>query len=115
VAADVGEDGDWVKEGGLRYQEFACSPEGLTTWNAAPCATELSGVALRASNSPAACAAFSVAYFQLMCFILTQKEEVLCALIVSGKNLSRGQLDAGVRRDDFWCTTVAPLAVMTLQ
>jgi hypothetical protein len=109
VAADVGEDGDWVKEGGVRYEEWACSPEGqLTTWNAAPCATELSGVALRASNSPAACAAFSVADFQRMCFILTQDEEVRRTLIASGQNLSRGQLDAGVRRDDFWCTTVAP-------
>jgi hypothetical protein len=29
------------------------------------------------------------------------------ALIASGQNLSRGQLAAGVRRDDFWCTTVA--------
>jgi hypothetical protein len=66
-----------------------------------------SGVALRASNSPATCTAFSVADFQRMCFIITQDEKVHCALIASGQNLSRGQLDAGVRRDDFWCTTFA--------
>jgi hypothetical protein len=43
-----------------------------------------------------------------MCFILTQDEEARCALIASGQNLSREELDAGVRRDDFWTTTVAP-------
>jgi hypothetical protein len=109
VAADVGEDGDWIKEGGKQYEEWACSPEGqLTTWKSAPCDAELSGVVLRASDFPAACAAFSVADFERMCFILTQDEEVRCALIASGQNLSRGELDGGVRRDDFWSTIVAP-------
>jgi hypothetical protein len=43
-----------------------------------------------------------------MCYNLTQDEEVRCALISAGHYLSRGELDAGVRRDDFWNTDVAP-------
>jgi hypothetical protein len=49
VAADVGEDGDLVKEGGAQYEEWGCSPDGqLTMWKVAPCEAEFSGVALLA-------------------------------------------------------------------
>jgi hypothetical protein len=50
---------------------------------------------------------FSVADFARLCAILTQDEEVRCSMVQSGKNLSRSELDVGVRRDDFWSTTVA--------
>jgi hypothetical protein len=43
VAADVGEDGDWVKERGVGL----FSRGQLKTWNAASCATELSFLVLR--------------------------------------------------------------------
>jgi hypothetical protein len=39
---------------------------------------------------------------------LTRDEEVHCALLASGKNLTRRELDNGVRRDVFWNTPVAP-------
>jgi hypothetical protein len=80
----------------------------LATWKSAPCAAEQAGIVLRGNESSANATVFSVADFARLFMLLTQDEEVRCALIASGKNLLRTELDAGARRDDFWSTTVAP-------
>jgi hypothetical protein len=70
VVAVVGEDGNWITEGGAEYKEWACFPEGqLTSRKVAPSAAEYSGVALRASELSATRAAFSVSEFERMCYI----------------------------------------------
>jgi hypothetical protein len=109
VSADVGSSGDWLPMGGATHSEWVSSQEGqLATWKSAPCAAEQAGIVLRGNYSSANATVFSDADFALLCMLLTQDEEVRCALIASGKNLSRTELDAGARRDDFWSITVAP-------
>jgi hypothetical protein len=109
VATDAAASGDWLQAAGAEYGEWIGSPEGqLATWKSAPCSEELSGVVLRIGERPVGGTIFSVTDFARLCVILTQDEQVRCSLVKSGKNLSRSELDAGVRRDDFWSTTVAP-------
>jgi hypothetical protein len=109
VSADVGSSGDWLRIGCATYCEWVSSPEGqLATWKSALCAAEKAVIVLRGNESSAIVTVFSVAEFARLCMLLTQDEEVRCALIASGKNLSRTERDAGARRDGFWSTTVAP-------
>jgi hypothetical protein len=102
VSADVGSSGDWLRMGGATYSEWVSSPEvRLATWKSAPCAAEQAGIVLRGNESSPNATVFSIVDFARLCMLLTQDEEVRCALIASGKNLSRTELDAGARRDDF--------------
>jgi hypothetical protein len=67
----------------------------------------MADLTLQSGEGPTSGATFSVSNVARLCYILTQDEEVRSALIESGKNLSRNDLDAGVRRADFWSTAVA--------
>lgn len=44
---------------------------------------------------------FSVSDIARLCLISLQEEEAQSALVASGLNLSRAELDAGIRRDHF--------------
>lgn len=98
----------WEKEGGEVYSSWLRDPEGqLATWVSAPDEQALQGVSLRGSDEAQAPATFSVGEFARLCIILTQEDAVRRALIASGQDLTKNDLDSGVRRDDFWVTLVA--------
>jgi hypothetical protein len=112
VLTDVAASGDWLQAAGAEYGEWIGSPQGLlATWKSAPCSEELSCVVLRIDERLVGGTVFSVTDFERLCIIFTQDELVRSSLFKSGKNISRRELDAGVRRDDFWSTTVSPATV----
>lgn len=99
----------WLEEGGAEYKSWIGDPaRKLSTWKRAPGSDVISKVDLRANEGKSVATPFTAAYFFRLCVFLTQDESVRSALLASGQNLTRRDLDVGRHRDALWTDLVAP-------
>lgn len=96
-----------VTESEQMFHEWAAANSNRVRWIMAPEITPTFNDEF--SDSPTNSTNFTIHEFARLIILLSSNNELRTALLNSGNELTRDQLDRRVSRDEFWTTVVAPV------